>query len=51
MLNRDIFRIDPADLDKVKVAMTVVDGRVVYEAKKGSWESVTCGLPAKEPQW
>jgi predicted amidohydrolase YtcJ len=31
MLDRDIFKMDPADLDKVKVAVTIVDGRVVYE--------------------
>jgi hypothetical protein len=33
MLDRDIFRMDPVELDKVKVAMTVVDGRVVWEAR------------------
>jgi hypothetical protein len=33
ILDCDIFKIEPADLDKVKVAMTVVDGRVVYEGK------------------
>jgi len=33
ILDRDIFQIDPADLDKVKVAMTIVDGRVVWETK------------------
>ncbi len=32
ILDRDIFKINPAELDKVKVLMTVVDGRVVYEA-------------------
>jgi hypothetical protein len=33
MLDRDIFRIDPAEIEKVKVRMTVVDGRVVFEKK------------------
>jgi len=33
MLDRDIFKIDPADLNKVEVAMTIVDGRVVWEAQ------------------
>jgi predicted amidohydrolase YtcJ len=33
ILDRDIFKIDSADLDKVKVVMTVVDGRMVYEGK------------------
>jgi len=31
MLDRDIFQTDPADLDHVKVTMTIVDGRVVYD--------------------
>ena len=33
MLDRDIFSITPTELDKVKAALTVVDGKVVYEAK------------------
>ncbi|MFL6332099.1 MAG: amidohydrolase family protein [Pyrinomonadaceae bacterium] len=33
ILDRDIFRIDPAEIEKVKVRMTVMDGRVVYEQK------------------
>jgi hypothetical protein len=31
MLDQDIFRIDPAEIDKAKVLLTVVDGKVVYE--------------------
>ncbi len=31
LLDCDIFKIDPTQLDKVKVTMTVVDGRVVWE--------------------
>jgi predicted amidohydrolase YtcJ len=33
ILDRDIFRIDPAEIEKVRVRMTVTDGRVVYEKK------------------
>ncbi|HEX8720010.1 MAG TPA: amidohydrolase [Pyrinomonadaceae bacterium] len=33
ILTEDIFRIDPAAIEKVKVRMTVMDGRVVYEKK------------------
>lgn len=32
LLDRDIFAINPGDLDQVKVVLTVVDGEVVYEA-------------------
>lgn len=34
LLDRDIFAINPGDLDQVKVALTVVDGKVVYEAER-----------------
>lgn len=33
LLDCDIFKIDPATIDKVKVAMTVVDGRIVWQSK------------------
>lgn len=33
MLDRDIFKLHPAELDRVKVAMTMVDGKVVWEAQ------------------
>lgn len=33
MLSRDIFKIDSKDIEKVRVLLTVVDGRVVYEGK------------------
>ena len=33
MLDRDIFQMDPAQLDKVKVLLTIVDGKVVWEGK------------------
>jgi hypothetical protein len=33
MLDKDIFTIKPEDLDKAKVLLTIVDGRVVYERK------------------
>jgi len=32
MLDRDLFRIDPAAIAGVKVLLTVVDGRVVFES-------------------
>jgi predicted amidohydrolase YtcJ len=34
ILDRDIFRIDPAEIEKTKVRVTIVDGRVVYEATR-----------------
>jgi predicted amidohydrolase YtcJ len=33
ILSRDIFTIDPNEIDKVKVVMTIMNGRVVYEIK------------------
>ncbi len=33
ILSRDIFKIDPNEIEKVKVTMTIMDGRVVYETK------------------
>src|SRR5713226_1468401 len=32
ILAQDIFKIDPKEIEKVKVVMTIMDGRVVYEA-------------------
>ena len=34
ILSRDIFKIDPIEIESVKVLMTIVDGRVVYEARE-----------------
>jgi predicted amidohydrolase YtcJ len=34
ILTQDIFKIDPAEIEKVRVSMTIMDGRVVYEAAK-----------------
>jgi len=31
VLSSDILTIDPADIAKVKVAMTIFDGRVIYD--------------------
>lgn len=31
LLARDIFKIDPKDIENVKVVMTMVDGRIVFE--------------------
>lgn len=33
MLSRDIFKIDPAEIEHVRVQMTITGGRVVYEKK------------------
>ncbi len=33
MLSRDIYKIDPKEIEKVKVVMTIMDGRVVYEVR------------------
>jgi hypothetical protein len=33
VLSQDIFKIDPAEIEKVRVQMTVTGGRVVYEKK------------------
>jgi predicted amidohydrolase YtcJ len=33
ILTEDIFKIEPAAIERVRVRMTVVDGRVVYEKK------------------
>src|SRR5437868_15239839 len=34
ILTQDIFKIDPAEIEKVRVKTTIMDGRVVYEAEK-----------------
>src|SRR6266851_3809102 len=33
ILSGDIFKIDPNEIEKAKVVMTIMDGRVVYEVK------------------
>ena len=33
MLSEDVFKIDPKEIEKVKVLMTIVDGRTVYEVR------------------
>jgi len=33
IIDRDIYTCDPTDIDKAHVVMTIMDGRVVYEAK------------------
>ncbi|HVF44872.1 MAG TPA: amidohydrolase [Pyrinomonadaceae bacterium] len=33
LLSQDIFKIDPAEIEKVRVTMTITGGRVVYEQK------------------
>ena len=34
ILSRDIFKIDPKDIESTKVVMTILDGRVVYEGRE-----------------
>jgi predicted amidohydrolase YtcJ len=34
ILSRDIFTIDPKQIENVKVLMTIVDGRIVYEDRE-----------------
>jgi predicted amidohydrolase YtcJ len=34
LLSRDIFTIDPNEIENVKVVLTMVDGRIVYEARE-----------------
>jgi predicted amidohydrolase YtcJ len=38
ILSRDLFKIDPKEIEKVRVELTMVDGRVVYE-QNGSMSS------------
>jgi predicted amidohydrolase YtcJ len=33
MLDQDIYKIEPAMIDRAKVIMTIMDGRIVYQAK------------------
>lgn len=33
LLSRDIFKIDPKEIEKVKVVLTIMDGRVVHESR------------------
>jgi predicted amidohydrolase YtcJ len=34
ILSQDIFQINPVEIERTKVRLTIMDGRVVYEAKK-----------------
>jgi predicted amidohydrolase YtcJ len=36
MLSRDIFKIDAKEIEKVKIVLTIMDGRVVYEGRAGN---------------
>ena len=33
ILDRDIFKIDPVDIEHARVTLTIMDGRIVYEAQ------------------
>ena len=34
ILSRDIFKIDPKDIESTKVVLTILDGRVIYEGRE-----------------
>jgi predicted amidohydrolase YtcJ len=34
ILSRDIFKIDPIDIENTRVLMTILDGRVIYEERE-----------------
>jgi len=34
ILSRDIFKIDPKEIETTKVVMTILDGRVIYEGRE-----------------
>jgi predicted amidohydrolase YtcJ len=33
MLDRDVYTIEPPEIDQAKVVMTIMDGKIIYEAK------------------
>jgi predicted amidohydrolase YtcJ len=33
VLSADIFKIDPVEIEKAKVVMTIFDGKVIYQRK------------------
>jgi predicted amidohydrolase YtcJ len=35
MVDRDIFRVDPSEIEQSRVLLTIMEGRVVYEAEEG----------------
>src|SRR5690349_13811886 len=34
LLSRDVFKIDPKEIENVKVVLTMVDGRIVYDGRE-----------------
>jgi predicted amidohydrolase YtcJ len=32
MLDQDIFTMDPAEIDRARVVLTILDGKIIYEA-------------------
>jgi len=34
IINSDIFQVKPEDIEKARVVMTIMDGRVVYERRE-----------------
>ena len=41
MVNQDLFKIDPLEIGKTKVLLTMVEGRAVYESPE--WKKVSDG--------
>jgi predicted amidohydrolase YtcJ len=37
LLDRDLYQLDPANLDQARVLLTVMDGRVVFETPGVKW--------------
>jgi predicted amidohydrolase YtcJ len=33
-LSRDLFKIDPQEIEKANIVLTIMDGRVVYEDRR-----------------
>ena len=33
MLSSDIYKIDPKEIEKVKVVLTILDGQIVHQAR------------------
>ncbi len=44
VLSHDLFKIDPMDIYKTKVVMTVFDGRVIYEERKHPGQGSQLGV-------
>jgi predicted amidohydrolase YtcJ len=42
VLNRNLFEIDPIEIDKMQVLLAIVDGKIVYDYRKqGKVQSIS----------